>query len=140
MFKLSWNVFCYNRKDIETFNIFDHLSFYKEVINITKEYSQSKEIFRDKIITALCYYFWCKCEYEIIITTFPTYVSNEGLKKMEADRDKYIRDYGRCKFVHPYLDTELKVDIYTQVMMNIDHFIDYLWSHKEEIKKLNEEI
>ena len=58
---------------------------------------------------------------------------------MEADRDKYIRDYGHCKFVHPYLNTELKVDIYTQVMMNIDHFIDYLWDHKEEIKELNEE-
>lgn len=138
MFKLSWNVFYYNRKNIKTFNIFDHSSFCKEVINITKEYSQSKEIFRDKIITALRYYFWCKCEYEIIVTTFPTYVSNEGLKKMEADRDKYIRDYGRCKFVHPYLDTELKVDIYTQVTMNIDHFIDYLWNHKEEIKELNE--
>ena len=35
MFKLSWNVFYYNRKDIETFNIFDHSSFCKEVINIT---------------------------------------------------------------------------------------------------------
>ena len=140
MFKLSWNVFYYNRKDIETFNIFDHSSFCKKVINITKESSQSKAIFRDKIINVLRYYFWCKCEYEIIVTTFPTYVSNEGLKKMEADRDKYIRDYGRCRFVHPYLDTELKVDIYTQVMMNIDHFIDYLWNHKEEIKGLNEEV
>ena len=140
MFKLSWNVFYYNRRDIETFNIFEHSSFCKKVINITKESSQSKAIFRDKIINVLRYYFWCKCEYEIIVTTFPTYVSNEGLKKMEADRDKYIRDYGHCKFVHPYLDTELKVDIYTQVMMNIDHFIDYLWSHKEEIKGLNEEV
>lgn len=140
MFKLSWNVFRYNGEDIETFNIFNHSSFYKEVIGITKKCSQSKKVFADKIINVLRYYFWCKCEHEIIMTSFPTYVSDEGLKKMEADRDKYIRDYGHCKFVHPYLDTELKVDIYTQVMMNIDHFIDYLWSHKEEIKELNEEI
>lgn len=139
MFKLSWNVFRYNGEDIETFNIFNHSSFYKEVIGITKKCSQSKKVFADKIINVLRYYFWCKCEHEIIMTSFPTYVSDEGLKKMEADRDKYIRDYGHCKFVHPYLDTELKVDIYTQVMMNIDYFIDYLWSHKEEIKKLNEE-
>ena len=140
MFKLSWNVFHYNRKDIETFNIFDHSSFCKEVINITKESSQSKAIFRDKIINVLRYYFWCKCEHEIIITTFPTYVSDEGLKKMETVRDKVIQKYSYCKFVQPYLNTERKVDIYMQVMMNIDHFIDYLWSHKEEIKELNEEI
>lgn len=140
MFKLSWNVFRYNGKDIETFNIFNHSSFYKEVIGITKKYSQSKKVFADKIINVLYYYFWCKCEHEIILTSFPTYVSDEGLKKMEADRDKYLQDYGRCNFVHPYLDTELKVDIYTQVMVNRVHFIDYLWNHKEEIKELNEEI
>lgn len=140
MIKLCWNVFRYNGKDIETFNIFNHSSFYKEVIDITKKYSQSKIVFADKIITVLRYYFWCKCEHEIIMTSFPTYVSDEGLKKMETDRDKYIQNYGCCKFVQPYLDTERKVDIYTQVMVNRLHFINYLWSHKEEIKELNEEV
>ena len=140
MFKLSWNVFRYNRKDIETFNIFDHSSFYKEVVNIIKNCPQSKEVFKDEIIGILRYYYWCKCEHEIIITTFPTYVSDEGLKKMETNRDKVIQKYGYCKFVQPYLNTERKVDIYMQVMMNIDHFIDYLWSHKEEIKELSEEV
>ena len=140
MFKLEWNVFRYNRKDIETFNIFNHSFFYKEVIDITKKYSQSKVVFTDKIIIALRYHYWCKCEHEIIVTSFPTYVSEEGLKQMEVDRDKYTQAYGHCKFVQPYLDIERKVDIYTQVMINIDHFIDYLWSHKEEIKELNEEI
>lgn len=140
MFKLEWNVFRYNRKDIEIFNVFDHSSFYKEVVDITKKCYQSKEDFEDEIIAALRYYYWCKCEYEIIITTFPTYVSEEGFKKMEADRDKYIQEYGHCKFVQPYLDTERKIDIYIQVMINIEHFINYLWSHKEEIKELNGEI
>ena len=82
MFKLSWNVFRYNRKDIETFNIFDHSSFYKEVVNTIKNCPQSKEVFKDEIIGILRYYYWCKCEHEIIITTFPTYVSDEGLKRI----------------------------------------------------------
>lgn len=140
MVKLSWNVFRYNRKDIETFNIFDHSSFYKEVIDITKKYSQSKTVFADKIITALRYYFWCKCEYEIIITSFPTYVSDEGLKEMVAEKERHIEEYGRCRFVQPRLDVEQKIDIYTQVMVNRIPFIDYLWNHKEEIKELNDEI
>lgn len=49
------------------------------------------------------YYFWSKCEWEIILSDFPP-----------SDRFK-----------------KKKVDVYEQVMLNWDKFINYLWKYYE---------
>lgn len=48
------------------------------------------------------YYFWSKCEYEIILSPWAG----------QAD--------------------DIKIDIYNQIMMNFDRFVDYCWSFKSE--------
>lgn len=59
-----------------------------------------KETFADAMKSNLMYYFWSKAEYEIILKNW----------------------IGR--------DCEVKIDVYDQVMLNFDKFVDYLWSEK----------
>lgn len=62
----------------------------------------NKEEFAEKLQRELFYYFGSKCEYEIIINPWCG----------EAD--------------------EIKVDTYEQVKMNLDKFVDYVWSFRKD--------
>lgn len=100
---LSWNVYYYsiNSRKIKVFNIFDHGGFNKEV----KEHLQkceTKEEFAQKIKSSLMYFFWSKCEWEVLVTAWV------------GRRD----------------DQKLKIDVYDQVMNNWDVFVDYTWGFK----------
>ena len=97
---LEWNVFYYsiNSQKIIEFNIFEHSGFLKDVEKCFKQ-CENKEDFAKEIKSSLMYYFWAKSEYEIIISAWC------GGNGEEA----------------------VKIDIYHQVMMNWDKFIDYLW-------------
>lgn len=105
---LCWNVFYgnINSKKIETFNVFDHSSFYKDCVKAKKKYSKDREAFTQAVRTSLMYYFWSKCEWEVIIQHWPP-----------------------CE---RYQDA--KIDVYDQVSQNFDIFMDYLWSHLKELK------
>ena len=97
---LKWNVFYYNinsQKIIE-FNIFEHSGFLKDVKKCLKQ-CENKDDFAKEIKSSLMYYFWAKSEYEIIISAWCGGNGKESVK----------------------------IDIYRQVMMNWDKFIDYLW-------------
>ena len=63
--------------------------------------------FKDRLKQVLMYYFWAKCEYEVIVSSFPP---------DEKSKDE-------------------KVDIYSQVMLNFDIFCDYVYSNIFETKK-----
>lgn len=99
MQKLTWNVYRQNLNAdrFDVFNIFDHHSFRENVGRCMKSKTLNKEEFAEAVRKELMYYFWCKSEYELI------------LKNWLAG------------------DIEKKIDIYDQVMLNWDRFIDYLW-------------
>lgn len=61
--------------------------------------------FKEKLRKELMYWFWSKCEYEIVISPWV------GRNKEEA---------------------EVKIDIHDQVMLNFNRFVDYCWSFKEK--------
>ena len=107
---MIWNVFYYNvnSKKIEHFNIFDHWRFREDVENALKK-SKSREELEKKIRSKLFYYFNSKCEWEVLITPWPT------------------RE-----------DETIKVDVYWQVINNFDRFIDYVARNKR-FRKKNEE-
>jgi len=109
MTKMKWNVFRYNinKKEIEQFDIFCHVRFKENVENLLKEHND-KEKFAEELKKELRYYYWCKCEYEIILSSWPP----------SKDREE-----------------EVKVDIFDQVMLNFSIFIDYVWSFKKPSKK-----
>lgn len=100
---LVWNVIYHsvNGNEIKTFNIFDHYSFREELKKLYKKCFE-KEDFARELRRSLMYYFWSKCEWEIIIGPWC------GSKRTK----------------------EIKVDVYWQIMNNWERFLDYVWSAK----------
>lgn len=100
---LIWNVFIdnWNNRSISSYNIFQHASFLDGCKKAAKKHRGDMEAFAEAVRQELMYYFWSKCEWEIVLTSWPT---------------------GR---------SEQKVDVYDQVRMNWDVFISYLWVNKK---------
>ena len=105
---MQWNVFFhnYNTNEIEPYNIFKHSCFRHEVKQLIKKY-KDKDEFIDQLKRELAYYFWSKCEWEVIISPWV------GRKEP-------------CKE---------KIDVYDQVMLNWDIFANYVWDNKKELLK-----
>lgn len=99
--RFVWNVFYYNMssKKVVHFNIFKHSRFNRAVQELLKDFD-TKEEFAKELQSELMYTFRCKSEYEVIISPFAIGQS----------------------------DSNVKVDIYTQVMLNWEIFVDYVWS------------
>ena len=103
---MKWNVYYYNinRQKIESYNIFEHGSFAHYVKEAIKKYKE-KESFTEQLKRELQYYFWSKAEWEIIITPW-------------------------CGNKSP---DEIKIDVYDQVMLNWEIFVDYVWNNREAL-------
>lgn len=109
---LSWYVYRQdaNSGKIEPWNIFEHGRFSEDTMANIKRFcpkqndgdnsEMAKSAFEQQIKSDLMYYFWSKAEYEIILKNW----------------------IGK--------DCEIKIDVYDQVMLNFDKFIDYLWGVK----------
>lgn len=105
MIVIEWYVYYHdsNAQKIIPWNVFNHGSFKNEVDKLLKE-KVTKEEFIAKLKRQLVYYFWSKCQYEIILSPWTGRANN------------------------------IKIDIYDQIMMNFDRFVDYVWSNKEVTK------
>ena len=103
---LKWFVFVedINKKQIKVYNIFEHKDFMEDCDDAWKDYINDEHRdfskFKKDIESNLMYYFWSKCEWEIVLSDFPP--SDSFQKK--------------------------KIDVYQQVKINWDKFIDYLFS------------
>ena len=106
---MEWNVYTYNcnARRVEPYNIFNHYSFIKDCQKALKEFKDDKGQFIESIRRSLMYYYWSKCEWEIVISDFPPHQDFSGKK----------------------------VDVYDQIRMNWDSFVEYLWIHRDELKK-----
>lgn len=121
---LTWNVYRYdiNKHEIYSFNVFDHGRFKDEILALLNT-NISYDEFSEKVKHIAMYYYWCKSEHEIVITSFPPYISRK-----EADR---IANENFNIRTHVNLERGSKVDIYDQLKMNWDKFIDYIWFAKK---------
>lgn len=101
MHEMIWNVYVedFNRKQIGTYNIFNHYSFNEDVKKAYKHHKDDFHAFSQAVKNSLMYYFWSKCEWEVILSDWPP------SKQFDS----------------------LKVSAYDQVMMNWDVFIQYVW-------------
>lgn len=104
---LEWNVYIseFNGRRIEKHNIFDHNGVMDDLRKAARKYREDKEAFAEEVRRSLMYYYWSKCEWEIILQHWPP---------RQDFRDE-------------------KIDVYDQVMLNWDHFIDYLWENRKEL-------
>ena len=109
---LEWNVYVgnFNAKKIETHNVFHHTGFVEDCRKAAKKFKDDKAAFAEEVRLSLMYYYWTKCEWEVIISHWPP-MKGKGW------------------------DYALKIDVYGQVMMNWDRFIDYLWENRKELTK-----
>lgn len=100
---MQWNVYNYdmNQHKMRVFDIFKHGRFTADVEKNLKKCAD-KAVFAEKLNSDLMYYFLCKAKYEILISAWVGGNGNE----------------------------EELIDIYQQVMLNWDVFLDYVWSHK----------
>lgn len=131
--KLEWNVYVedWNAKKIKIFNIFNHSRFYDDVKKALKKFD-NKEEFAEEIKKSLMWCYWCKSEYEIVLTTWAPYITMTELDRLNKEREKTLSEYGREPYrLHINPEVGEKVDIFSQVAMNYSIFIDYLWSHKK---------
>lgn len=103
--ELEWNVFYhnFNLKKIEKYNIFDHASFRRDVLEYLKTHKDNIKDFETAVKSSLMYFFWAKAEWEILICPW-----------VGGDREKEAK----------------KIDVYEQVMNNWKPFVDYLWQKR----------
>lgn len=121
--ELTWNIFRYdiNKKEIYVFNVFDHGRFFDDVKKMQKTAMRYHEFAEELRVTAM-YYFWCKAEHEIVITSFPPYISKDEADRIANEEFNYKTQVS--------LDCGLKIDIFHQLSMNWDKFVDYVWTNK----------
>lgn len=100
---LKWNVYYenFNARKIEVYNVFKHPGFYADCSEAARKY-QDKDAFTAAVLRSLRYYYWSKCEWEIVLTAWPP-----------------RQDFN-----------DEKIDVAGQIELNWDRFIDYLWANK----------
>ena len=81
------------------------------------------EIFAPEFKNNLMYYFWSKCECEIILTNWPT--------SFKVDVERLDVTKHDCR---DFIDLEVaeKIDMYDQVMNNWQLVLDYVWNNLEK--------
>ena len=154
MMSLSWNVYYsnVNSREIILYNIFQHSGFYADCVKAKKKHKEDKDAFAGEVKTSLMYYFWSKCEWEIILDHWPNgeigdmrttvkagtlydALRGSGVKYSPAcieymrDKDVEIRAFPVWSKYN-----KRKIDVFDQVNNNWDVFIDYLWEHRRELR------
>ena len=122
---LEWYVYKYdiNNNSIYTYNVFDHYRFEEEVLEtLHKDLTYDK--FSERLRSIAMYFFWCKAEHEIVVTSFPPYINAKEAKRISKENVKYR--------THVALDCGIKVDIYSQLQLNWDAFVNYVWNAKNK--------
>lgn len=120
---MIWNVYRYNinKNEIQVFNVFQHSNFNNDVKTLLAK-SAIYADFVEELKRITSYYFRFKAEYEIVCTSFPPYVTDVEITRLNKNSD-YIR---HAVNIEPIL----KVDIYQQLMLNWKQFCQYVWNNK----------
>lgn len=113
---LEWNVYIgnFNSGRIELHNVFEHGSLLIELGKDARKYKDNKEAFIDRLKTEMMYYYWSKCEWEVVVSHWPP------SKFSDRFRDK-------------------KIDVFDQVNANWDKFAEYVWENRKELSKIKDD-
>ena len=94
----------YASRLIEPHNVFDHGGIRKDIAKAVKQ-RKNKEEFAEILRSSLMYYYWSKAEWEVIISPW-------------------------CG---GFNTKDIKVDVFEQVMLNWDLFLEYTWNERKNI-------
>ena len=136
--RLEWYVFIHddNTHEIVPVNVFNHsLCFMEGLIEAKKKYGKDYKKFSNKVRDILRYSYWSKCEYETLITSLLPYIDKKEFLRIRNEYDKRINEGKEFYYENVHLTVGCKIDVYTQVMMNWDRFIEYVWNNKHLITR-----
>ena len=145
---ISWKVFNEdtNKRKIIEYDIFTHYNFlkglskvFKDIDKMGKEDKPQKEIdkeFNERVRRECLYYFWGKCEWEIILTDWPPHITIKEIERLNKEVEDHIKNWGApARSVTPDLEVSRKIDVYDQLQLNWEIFLQYVKDHKKEITK-----
>ena len=161
---LEWYVYNQdiNAHEIKPYNVFNHGGFIKGLYQMFKDikkeqtkylkennleeplslresnkYNKHMESFEDEYLRKECgYYFWSKCEYEIVLTSWPPYIDVEVIDKLKQEVEEHDSKWSwKQQRINVPLTIGDKIDIYDQLRLNWDSFKRYVFEHEKEIKK-----
>lgn len=125
----QFNVLIENNNKFEAYDIMPYLkSCWHKLVRSIKKYGENDyrkhpktlDEIKEWVIQELKYNYWCRCEYEMILSPWPSYTNENG--------EEIIKD-GKCR----------KIDIYDQCKMNIDLivrlFIEEIYAPYERIRR-----
>lgn len=134
----------FNRDKIDTFNIFNHNRFREDIKKAIKKY-KDKDEFSEILKRELRYYFWSKCEWELIIEItkdnrifLSPWVGSREPEKVKIDVTDDIgfdwKGFAEKHINEQIYDNEAKIDVYDQLMYVWDDVISYIWENRKELR------
>ena len=134
MTELSWKVFKEDNGHIKDYDIFKN-TYWVEVVETLAKETKNKAEFEEAFRIKLMSMYWSRSEYEVVITSWPPYISKEELVKLSYEQDRYYNEYSKFQVRHNVsLTTTRKIDIYEQLQLNWKQFINYVYC---EVTKTN---
>ena len=115
----------FNDREIEVRNVFELSSRFDDSLKRIRynkkkqKYPFLNEEFKNDLKIALQSAYWSKCEYEICLTDLFQVIEAAQLEKMKEKRRFYTVDVVGSR----------KIDVYEQVMLNWDLFVEYVWNN-----------
>lgn len=101
----------------------------KEKIKTTKYKTKRMQLFKEWVIGRSMYMFWSRCEWEMLIGSWP-YGSkriNDQMKEFMSE-DRNLDDYHDSIVLDNIITADMeKIDVHKQIEMNIDTIVNILY-------------
>ena len=143
---MHWFVMYYN-SNAKQFQSYDVLKYKEDFIKKLKKKVTSREEFTEKMKFEMMYYFWSKCEWEVILSNINNriimspWVGPEDITLDVTDKEDFNWvDFFNKQSEHYVNKNRIKIDVWDQINYKFDEFIDYCWKfhHKWQRNKLKE--
>lgn len=129
----EFNVIEYNwaTRKVQPYNVLPYFrdTWKHRKRNFDKEQVKDKDTLKEWVIRASQYTFWARCEYECLVAAWPfgSKQMNDKLKNFLTPSFN-IDDYKQnIDFYNIIMSDMGKIDIHSQIMMNIDIIVDILY-------------
>ena len=102
----------------------------KEKIKAAKYDAKRKELFKQWVRGRSCYMFWARCEWEMLIGSWPYGSKNINDKMKEfMSEGRNLDDYHDSIILDNIITSDMqKIDVHRQIEMNINIIADILYS------------
>ena len=116
----------FNQRRIEKYNILSD-ALVAEIVDNAGE-NPTREDFAKATEQVFKYYFWARSEWEVIITSWPPYVSFSEVNRLTDEINNYAELTDRePTLLMTKLNVAEKVDVFDQLKLNWDILVDYLY-------------